>query len=286
MAKTALPGKKRLTAFAVDPNDLTIVGLDTEDTSKTNHELYDERIKLKLVDSEVLNIMHYGVLEPVLVRRNGPLIEVIDGRQRVRLAREANKRFAAKGEQTIDMPCLVRRDQEGDVLGVMISTNENRRDDDAINRAKKAQRMLNYGKTEQEVAIAFSCSKQAVKNLLGVLELSPKVQKAVSVKEISFSAATQLRDLTHKDQEAKLAVMVATGATGVTEAKRQRAARKNGSSANARSKRVSIAKLRQLAEDREFTDGLSGDAQYLLDWIVGDNACAEHIPGLSKAMDK
>jgi ParB family chromosome partitioning protein len=281
MAKQALPGAKRLNGFAMDPEALTIVGLDTKDGPE--HPLYDERVKKPLLEGLVLNIMKYGVLEHVLVRKNGDQIEVLAGRRRVRHAREANKRLLAEGAVPVLVPCTVKRPKDAEALGILISENENREGDSPVVRAHKAQRLVDYGQSETEIAVTFGLTTQGVKNLLQVLELSPKVQKAIEAGSISYTAATELRDLTHNDQDVKLDELIASGATTVAEAKRQRTARKkgNGGDAGARGARPGVSTLRKVAENEEFVNELSPDAKALLAWMLGDEGAARRVKGLT-----
>jgi len=202
----------------------------------------------------------------------------------VRAAREANRRNADEGFEELRVPCIVKRTKDADALGVMISTNENRQDDDAITRAAKGQRMIDYGKTEEDVAVAFGISKQALKNLLALLDLSSKVQKAVQARKLSATAAIELRDLTHAEQNEKLAEMLATGATGVVETRRQRKARQNGKPTTPRGKGVGVKVLRKVAADEEFLDTLSPDAKDILLWILGDEARVKRIKGLTAVL--
>lgn len=286
MAKTAIPGASRTTAFMMEPDALTIVGLDTNDGPE--HPLFDERIHLQLDEGLVRNIRAYGVIETVTVRKNGPLVEVVAGRQRVRAAREANRRLAAEGFKTIKVPVMVRRDRDPRAIGVMVSENENRIDDDAITRAQKAQRMLDFGNTEDDVAVAFGISKQALKNLLSTLDLSDKVQKLISERKLPFSTAITLRDLPRAEQETKAKEMVDKG-VGVAEAKRQeriRKAERNGKkppdpSKNARGKAVGVKTLRKVADNEEFMNELDPQARDMLRWILGDDAAAKRIKGLT-----
>lgn len=285
-SKQALPGASRMNAFAMEPEALTIIGLDTKDGPE--HPLYDERVKLPLDEGRIRNVMAYGVIEPVIVRKNGPLVEVIAGRQRVRWAREANKRLSSEGRPTLKVSCMVRREGDQSAIAVMIAENENREDDDPIVRAKKAQRMLNFGNTEDDIATAFGISTQAVRNLLATLDLSTNVQKLVSEGRLAYSTAITLRDLTRQEQETQAAEMAEKG-VGVAEAKRLervRRAAKNGKPApdpekSARGKSVSVVKLRKVAENEEFMAELEPQARDMLRWILGDDAAAKRIKGLT-----
>jgi ParB family chromosome partitioning protein len=285
-SKTALPNAKRMNAFAMDPNDLTVVGLDTDDGPE--HPLYDERIRLPVDEGLVRNIRTYGVIEPVSVRKNGDRVEVVAGRQRVRAARVAAERMEAAGELPVRVPCMVRRDKDARAMGVMISENENRQDDDAVTRAQKAQRMLDYGQTEEDIAVAFGISKQAVKNLLAVLDLDDKVQSLVSERKLAYSTAITLRDLPREEQVTKASEMVDAG-VGVAEAKRQerlRKASRNGKTApdpqrSTRGRAVGVKVLRKVADDEAFMGALDQQARDMLRWILGDEAAAKRIKGLS-----
>jgi ParB family chromosome partitioning protein len=106
----------------LDPNHIVIVGIDTAAT--TEDTLYDERIDLDVDINLVKNIMVYGVQQPVLVRAEDGDVIVVDGRQRVRAAREANKQFRAAGEVEVKVPVLSVRGDDRRVTGIMISANE------------------------------------------------------------------------------------------------------------------------------------------------------------------
>lgn len=284
-SKAALPGK-RINAFSMQGSDLTIVGLDTEDGPE--HPLWDERIELPLDEGLVRNIMVYGVLEWVLVRKNGPRVEVVDGRQRVRAAREATRRLVEEGKEPVLVPVKVRRDKDGASMGVMISANENRADDNPIVRAQKAQRMIDYGKTEEDVCIAFGISKQALRNLLATLDLSDKVQNMVARGKLAYSSAITLRDMTRDRQESAAEDLVKNNAT-VAEAKRQeriRRAQRNGKDVSdndkpARGRAVKVKTLRKVAENEEFMESLEPQARDMLRWILGDEKAASRIKGLT-----
>ena len=189
MAKQALEGS-RLNAFGMDPNELVIVGLDTEDG--VEHPLYDERVKLKLDEALVRNIMFHGVIEPVTVTKDGdgrPLVVV--GRQRVRCAREANKRLEAEGKASIVVPVMVRRGEQTSMFGVMVSENECRQGDLPLTTARKAAKFMQMGRTETEACVAFGVSKQTMGAWIRLLELEPALLKAVERNEISASQALE-----------------------------------------------------------------------------------------------
>lgn len=205
-------GAKRADLLLFDPTELVIV-------KDKKHPLYDERIHLPLSEGLVRNIMLHGVLEPIIVRRNGQkengeaIVEVVAGRQRVRAAIEANIRLEKEGGIPIFVPAVIRRGEDTSMLAVMISENEIKHSDEILIKARKAQRFLDRGHTTADVAIVFGVSEASIKNYLALLDCDQTVQEAVGSGELAADVARKLSKLTHKEQKKALKEMVKTGAT-------------------------------------------------------------------------
>ena len=285
MAKQAIEGN-RLNAFGLDPDDVVIVGLD--DQSGEEHALYDERVNLPLDEALVRNIMVFGVLEPILVRKNGTFVEVVDGRQRVRAAREANVRLREQGCEPVHVPAMVRRGDNAQIMGVMLSTFL-RQDDSIIGKAQKVARYLDTGKSEQEAAVVYGVTVATIRNWMTLLDLSPAVQAAVGAGEIGAVAALELRDLTHAEQAERVAQIRNGASAAAGEMRRQRKARQRdeggegGDNGEPRAKVVSRAVLRKIAGHEKF-DGLPEEAKSLLLWILGEPSRARRVKGLSSLL--
>jgi len=86
--KLDIEGSGKRDLFLVPPEKLVVIGLDTED--EPEHPLYDARVTLPIDQAMVADVAKFGVVQPIRARRNGDKLEVVVGRQRVRLAREAN----------------------------------------------------------------------------------------------------------------------------------------------------------------------------------------------------
>ena len=268
MSKQALDGT-RLNAFAVDPKDLVIVGLDTDDGPE--HPLYDDRVKLPLDESMVLSIMVRGVLETVLVRKDGDAVQVIAGRQRVRCAREANARLKKEGGAQIRVPVMVRKGAEADHMGVAITENEIRRDDTPSIRALKLQRYLALGRSEAEAAVAFGVSLQTIKNWGRMSDLDPKVLKAVDSGKIPASAAWNLSELPRDEQKTELEKLLSNGHATVkatTKAAKNAKARKSGNDEGYEppGKRL-VTKVMKL---NNKSNTLGGEFLRGVMWVLGD----------------
>jgi ParB family transcriptional regulator, chromosome partitioning protein len=194
-------GKKDMLLF--DPEELFLV---TDESS----DLYDERVRAEPTEALIANIAHYGVIEPVIVRKNteSGQTEVVDGRQRVLACRAANKLLKKRGEEPHRVPAIVKRGDAGTAIGIMISTNEQRREDTPLNRARKAARMLERGKTEDEVALALGVTGATLKNLLKLLDAPAAVRNAVDAGKISLSDGYKLSRLEPGDAKEKVAALL------------------------------------------------------------------------------
>ena len=89
--------------FHLPPEDLVLI-LDKD------HPLYDERVELPPDESVVLNMMKYGVRVALEVRKDGPEIQVVDGRRRTINARETNRRLVAEGRDPLLVKVVLARE--------------------------------------------------------------------------------------------------------------------------------------------------------------------------------
>lgn len=246
-------GKTNLLMF--DPEVLVIV---TDEASP----LYDPRVHLPVDEPLVLNIMHQGVLEPVLINKNTETgaVEVVAGRQRVKAAREANKRLAAKGCALVQVPAIIKRADGADLAGVMVSENEIRQADTPMGRAEKMRRLIGFGKTEADLVVIFGCSLQTVKNTLSLLDCTAAVRTAIEAGKIGIGHARALSKMDPAQQREKVAELTsaAESSKGHERARKQRAV-------------VSPAgpKVRTKKEIVAERDAAQGERRAALDWVLG-----------------
>lgn len=272
MAKT-LFAAQRLNAFLFDPEDLVIV--DDEE-----HPLFDPRGRLAPDPSMVRSIISKGVIEPIVARREGLKAIVVAGRRRVICAREANKILRSQGEEPIKVPVVARKGDENDAMDVMILENEQRVDDDITAKARKAARLHQRGRTEEQIADVFGVSHSTVKNWLGLLELAAPVQKAVAEGRVRMSDA--VRELGKLDKAEQVTAMAKLEQERPTRAaaKANGVSKKRGTSPVAR-----IKKIRQALEADEAV--LAERDRILISWILGKathGELAERFPRLHAAL--
>ncbi len=225
-AKTAIPGASRTDAFWVDPDEVELV-TDPQHPSG----LFQTRALEAPRESLVLAMMACGWSRAsvVVLRKNGDSKPLVDaGRRRTNACREANRRLRATGREPIKMLCVLQGGEAHDAIGVMIMENENREDLSPLDRAREAQKLLNLGRSEKDVAPLFGLSVAAFKAQQKLLELATPVQKLVEANKLAPSSAAKLSSLGHEDQVKEAEKLVAeSGGKKVTgrdveKAKRER----------------------------------------------------------------
>lgn len=177
----------RLNGFLMDPDKLVIVG------SGMGNVLGDSRADAPLDEALVRSVMALGVREPVIVRKNqAGQPEVVDGRQRVRAAREANKRLDAAGVARRFVPVLAARGEEGEMFELMVALNHHV-PESPLSRAQKLRQYVDWGHTKEQAKVAFCLPTiSAVDQLLALLETPKRVQQAVVGGRMSVTAASKL----------------------------------------------------------------------------------------------
>jgi ParB family chromosome partitioning protein len=206
--KQAIDGT-RLNAFAVDPEDLTLVGLDTKDGPE--HPLYDERVHLPVDENLAKDMLMNGFRGSIEVRKNGDKMEVVFGRQRVKAARKANKWAAERGKEPVKVTVFAKKGSDSDMFGIRIGENIHRKSMGILAMADDLKKYLDFGRSEEEAAVTFGMTKANIKNLMRLHDLDNTVRKAVEAEKLSPSAAAELSGMSREDQKEALAKLLESG---------------------------------------------------------------------------
>jgi ParB family chromosome partitioning protein len=213
MGKQAFQGK-RLNGFYMDPNDIVLVGgngpVDVPKDDAPAH-FYDKRVEDPLDPAMVKNFMVYGVIEPIIVSKYANKPYCVDGRLRVLHLREANKKLMEEGKEPYLIPFVTKKGNPAKLFGILISANENRRDDNPMAKAEKLAQYMDMGKDEHDAATAAGCTPANVYQLMKLFELHPDVQELVRTDKIKANAALELLDLDPKKQVATALALIESG---------------------------------------------------------------------------
>lgn len=223
--KSAVDAPRR-NVFMMDPDDIVIVGIDTGDTDK--HPLWDPRIHLPIDPLLVANIRHYGVLEPIDTTKDGERLLVVDGRRRVLHARAAKRIQLEAGEEVVKVPVMIRKGDDAHLFGVSRAHNAMRTGDGPLTNARNAQRMIDMGSSEAQVALTFGVTPQAVKNWLALLGLHTDVLAAVKAEQLTPTAAIQLAVLPRAEQAEVVSELAVADEKPTVEAVKRRVGARTG----------------------------------------------------------
>jgi ParB family transcriptional regulator, chromosome partitioning protein len=257
--KVAIVDASRSNIYNVDPASLTLV-------FDVKHPLYDKRVHLPIDEGMVASIIAHGVIEPVIVRKNGPLFEVSAGRQRTKNGIEANKRIVADGGTPRKIPVIIRNENDSSASSTNSITNYVSLGDDIVTRAEKANdARRRFSKSDAELAVDFHTTVNTIKTWAKLDTLSSIVQSAIRTGQVAFhSAVENLADLTREDQDEALIKLI------------ESAPKKGGSRGGNKGggdpvekKESALARLRRLYRDEDAMAALSSQTRITLEWVFG-----------------
>lgn len=235
----ALTKPRNEALFYVDPDELILIGIDKRPGKDApdgpSHFLYDaESIHTPLDPIKVQQIAVMGVKSPVAVRYcpdDREKLEVVFGRTRVRLCREANKLLAANGKAKHRIRCILESGSDADFLAMMIAENEVRRQTDSpLAKARKAEVFIGMGRTQQEAAIHFGTTQGAISQLLKLLKATPELQEAAERHVLSAAEVREAVDLPVQEQRERAKKAVEEAETAAKEGTSRRAKKTAASS--------------------------------------------------------
>ena len=157
------------------------------------------------------SIKTHGVIQPIVVRKQGSHYEVVAGERRWRAARIAG---------LSEVPCIVRELTDEQNMLVAIIENVQREDLNPIEEARGIRAMIeDYELTQDEVAKAVSKSRPYITNALRMLKLPDAVLDMVSAGKLSAGHARA--SLSAKEEEqTEIAKHVETKGLSVREAEK------------------------------------------------------------------
>lgn len=159
-------------------------------------KVFNEESLQELAES----IKNVGVIQPLLVQKNGEFYEIIAGERRWRAARMAGLK---------EVPVLVREYTDRNKMEIALIENIQREDLNPIEEAKGYEQLIDeFNLKQEEVAQRVSKSRAAVTNSLRLLKLDERVQTFVSDGTISGGHARALLSLDSKEDQYQTALQI------------------------------------------------------------------------------
>ncbi|MCI9077116.1 MAG: ParB/RepB/Spo0J family partition protein [Dorea sp.] len=159
-------------------------------------KFFEEDSLLELADS----IKQYGVLQPLLVRKQKDYYEIIAGERRWRAAKLAGIK---------EIPVIIKEYTEQEVVEIALIENIQRENLNPIEEAMAFKKLLTeFHLKQDEVAERVSKSRTAVTNSMRLLKLNEKVQQMIIDDMISTGHARALLAIDDQEQQHALAVKI------------------------------------------------------------------------------
>lgn len=203
-----------LDSFFKDAKEVQTI-LETKNDQGSQIPLKDifpnEKQPRKTFDEEELkglaeSIEEHGVLQPLILRKQGEKYQIIAGERRYRAAKQAGLE---------KVPALVKdlSDQEADAISLI--ENLQREDLNPIEEALALRAMMDtHHLTQQDLANLIGKNRSSVANLLRLLKLEEEVQTYLQKGDLSFSHGKLLLKIKDpKKQVAKAREIIQSGQT-------------------------------------------------------------------------
>ena len=178
-ADTDEPGVKEIRINDIEPN-----------SGQPRKHFNDEKLA-QLADS----IKQHGVVQPLIVQRDGNTYKIVAGERRWRASRLA-------GLQTI--PVIIRELSSKQVMEIALIENLQREDLNPIEEAEAYEKLMaEFGMTQEEISVTVGKSRPAIANSVRLLTLQEKIKSKVIGGEISSGHARALLSVEDKNVQLK-----------------------------------------------------------------------------------
>ena len=197
----ALLSSDRTIDLGAEPTEVDVDAIVPGPMQPRTH--FDEGSLEGLADS----IRSHGIVQPLLVRRQGERYELIAGERRWR---------AAKLAGLTKVPVVVRDVPDKDLLEIALIENIQRENLNPIEEAQAYKRLIDtVGLTQEDLATRVGRDRSYITNYLRLLKLPEDLQKLVIEGRLSTGHARTILGLSHVDQQRKLARQVIDGGLSV-----------------------------------------------------------------------
>jgi len=175
----------------IQPTEVDINKIEPNPQQPRKH--FDPQLLEDLAES----IKQYGILQPLLVTKNGDFYTIIAGERRWRAARLAklNK-----------VPIIIKEYSEQEILQVSLIENLQRSDLNLLEEAKGFKRLADeFDLTQEEIAENVNKNRSYISNAVRILDLDERVQNFVADKKISMGHLKLLMPIKSNNDQFELA---------------------------------------------------------------------------------
>lgn len=170
--------------------DLLNISLDKITPNKEQaRKFFDEKKLLELSES----IKEYGILQPLVLRKDGDCFLIIAGERRYRAAKKAGLK---------EVPALIKEVSKEDADKISLIENIQRQDLNPIEEAIGYKSVMKeYDLTQEELSQAVGKSRQYIGNTIRILKLDERVIKFLEEGSLTTSHAKILLSIKDKEKQ-------------------------------------------------------------------------------------
>lgn len=207
----------------VGPREIDVDRIDPD--PEQPRQSFDDESIASLAES----ITRHGVLQPVIVRRQGERFVLLAGERRLRASRVAGLRR---------VPAILREDAGLTAFEIALVENLQREDLNPLDEASAYRRLLDEGdRTQTDVAALVGKSRAHVANMLRLLGLSPEARRALADGAITSGHARAILSLPDDADEATFLARLIGESWSVRRAEREARALSGSSTKGKRPRR-------------------------------------------------
>src|SRR3989339_698642 len=163
---------------------------DIEPNTNQPRKKFDD-IKLTQLSE---SIKQYGIIQPIIVKKENDTYKIVAGERRWRAARIANIKT---------IPVIIKELTKKQDMEIALIENLQREDLNPIEKAKAYESLINeYEITQEELSITLGKSRSAITNSLRILGLNDKIKDLIINGELSSGHARAL--LSIEDDDTKM----------------------------------------------------------------------------------
>lgn len=155
------------------------------------------------------SIKEKGVIQPVLVRRQGEAYELIAG----------ERRFRAAGILGLkEIPAIIKEVSDEDSLELSLIENIQRQELNPIEEAHAYQYLLDkFNLTQEKISVVLGKARATIANTLRLLKLPQEIQEEIRKNRLSFAHGRALLEIEDENLQRRLAQAAIANSLSVRE---------------------------------------------------------------------
>lgn len=178
------------------PEKGSVVSLDIELVAP-NKDQPRQRFEKEALGELAKSIEMYGIIQPIVVRKNGDRYQIIAGERRWRAAKKACLK---------KIPCIIKQVDKKEAMKLALIENIQRQDLNPIEEAYAFKGLMEeHNLIQEEVAEAVGKSRSYIANAIRLLKLDEEIKDYIVEGKISSGHGRALLSIQDKDEQKKAA---------------------------------------------------------------------------------